>query len=347
MPAPPFLEFKVAGSFSVDFGIEIVLLGPIGVGGIEVLEVTDEPGTIKFARSEIAHQRRKPGAAKQPTSIAHGVFAAHAGPIGERRSGNDDRTKKLGPLGSHHHHSPACLTIADDRGLAVGFGVERDHSLEKGSLSGADVLNRLTCYGLRQKANEIAGMAGLKRHADLALGLEPADAGPVTSTGIHDDERPLLLIDLDPFRRSDAGQDIVHGTRKLAPIHNQLDAELKNVRSGLGGVLLVLFASLLQDVEEKNPTLPSIHPIRPNIQGWIGPGHRRKFSCLQLGWGYLTDHRKAPPRKQRTWRRGAPAENHPPLKILQSMSLRDASVSETVTGTNVPAEAGPVQSCCE
>ena len=40
-------------------------------------------------------------------------------------------------------------------------------------------------------------MAGLKCHADLALGLEPADPGSVTSTRIDDDERPLLVIDLD------------------------------------------------------------------------------------------------------------------------------------------------------
>ena len=125
----------------------------------------------------------------------------------------------------------------------------------------ADVLNCLSGYGLRQKADEIAGVAGLKRHADLALGLEPADAGPVSGARIDDDERPLLLINLDAFRRRDAGQEIVHGTRKLAPVHDELDAELENVRSGLGGVLLVLFAPLLQDVEEKNPALPSVHPI--------------------------------------------------------------------------------------
>ena len=261
MPAPPLLEFEVAGSFGVDLCIEIILLGPIRVCRVEVLEITDEPGPVEFAGAEIAHQRGEPGASEEAAGIAHGIFAVYAGPVRQRRAGNDDRTKKLGPLGGDHHHCPACLTIADDRGLAVGFGVERDYSLEKGSLSGADVLNCLSRYGLRQKADEIAGVAGLKRHADFALGLEPADAGPVTGTRIDDDERPLLLIDLDAFRRSDAGQEIIHGMRKLASVHNEFDAELENVRSGLGGVLLVLFASLLQDVEEKNPALPSIHPI--------------------------------------------------------------------------------------
>ena len=134
MPAPPFLEFKVAGSFGVDLGIEIVLLGPIRVGRVEILEIADEPGPVEFAGPEIAHHCREPSASEQAAGIAHGIFAVHAGPIGQRRAGNDDRTKKLGPLGGDHHHCPACLAIADDCGLAVGFGVERDDSLEKGRL---------------------------------------------------------------------------------------------------------------------------------------------------------------------------------------------------------------------
>ena len=151
MPAPPFLEFEVAGSFGVDLGIEIVLLGPVGVGGVEVLEIADEPGAVELAGAEIAHQRREPSASKQAAGIAHGIFAVHAGPIGERRAGNDDRTKKLGPLGGDHHHRPAGLAIADDRRLAVGFRVERDHALKKGGLSAHDVLNGLTGTGSGRK----------------------------------------------------------------------------------------------------------------------------------------------------------------------------------------------------
>jgi hypothetical protein len=161
--------------------------------------------------------------------------------------------------------------------------VERDHSLEKGSLGDADSLTCLAWYGFRQKADEIAGVTGLERHADLALSFEAADAGPVTSSRIDDDERSLLLIGNDPFRRSYTGQDIVHGTRKLAPVHNELDTKLENVRSSLGGLVLVLLAPLVQHVEEKDPALPSVQPIRPNIQGWIGPGMRRKSSCLPCG----------------------------------------------------------------
>jgi hypothetical protein len=56
--------------------------------------------------------------------------------------------------------------------------VERDYSLEKGSLSGADVLNCLFCYGLRQKAYEIAGVAGLNATPISLWGLNPPMPGP-------------------------------------------------------------------------------------------------------------------------------------------------------------------------
>ena len=70
-----------------------------------------------------------------------------------------------------------------------------------------DVLNGLTRDGLGQEADEVAGMAGLKGHADLALRLEAADAGAVAGAWIDDDERPLLVIDLDALRRSDRGPE--------------------------------------------------------------------------------------------------------------------------------------------
>ena len=39
VPAPPLLEFEIAGCLTVDLGIEVVVLRPEGVGRVEVLEV--------------------------------------------------------------------------------------------------------------------------------------------------------------------------------------------------------------------------------------------------------------------------------------------------------------------
>ena len=52
-------------------------------------------------------------------------------------------------------------------------------------------------------------MASFERHADLAVGLETADAGTVSGTRINDDEGAARLIDLYTLRRDDAHESIV------------------------------------------------------------------------------------------------------------------------------------------
>src|SRR5262249_48001634 len=224
-PAPSLLEIEIAGGFGVDLGIEIVLLGPIGVGGIEALKIADEPRAVELAGAEIAHQRGEPSAAEKTTCVTHGVFAAHPGPIGERRARNDDRPEQLGPLGGDHHHRPACLAIADHRRLAVGFRMKSDDALEERCLSRNNVFYGLARNRLGEEADEIARMACLEGSADLALGLEAAYPRPVAGARVDNDEGAFLLVDLDAWRRGDPRQHIIHWTRQLAPIHDELGAE--------------------------------------------------------------------------------------------------------------------------
>ena len=47
--------------------------------------------------------------------------------------------------------------------------MKRDHALEKRGLRARDVLDRLPGHGFGQEADEVAGVAGLEGHADLAL----------------------------------------------------------------------------------------------------------------------------------------------------------------------------------
>ena len=125
----------------------------------------------------------------------------------------------------------------------------------------------------------------MKGHADLAVRLEAADAGAVAGARIDDDERPLSRIDLDALRRDDAHQNVVHRPRQLAAVHDELGAEFENVGGGLCGVLLVLLAPLLHDVEEEHPTLPSIEPIRPGVQYGISPMGSLPMGCaLPAAW---------------------------------------------------------------
>ena len=53
-------------------------------------------------------------------------------------------------------------------------------------------LDGLTRHRFGQEADEVAGMTGLHRYADLAVGLEAADPRPVTRARIDDYERTAL-----------------------------------------------------------------------------------------------------------------------------------------------------------
>ena len=80
--------------------------------------------------------------------------------------------------------------------------------------------------GFGQEAHEVAGMAGLQRHADLAVMLHAADARAVAGAGIDDDERPLGGIDAGSLRRYDADQRVVHRPRQRASIDQSSGVKL-------------------------------------------------------------------------------------------------------------------------
>ena len=162
VPAPPALEAEIARRLGVDLGIEIVLLAPERVGRILVLEILHQPGAVELAVAEIAGERGQPAAAEQAAAVAHRILAVHAGPVGQRRAGDDDRAEQLGPDRGQHHDRPAGLAIADHAGLAVGLGMQRDDLFEEDRFGAGDVLDGLARHRIGQEADEIAGMAGLE-----------------------------------------------------------------------------------------------------------------------------------------------------------------------------------------
>ena len=82
--APPFLEFQEASGALVDVGPDVVTLGPVGVGGIEVLEVLDQMFAVELAVTEVAGQRSNPAAAGEAAGVAHRVFTLDPGPVRQR-----------------------------------------------------------------------------------------------------------------------------------------------------------------------------------------------------------------------------------------------------------------------
>jgi hypothetical protein len=125
-----------------------------------------------------------------------------------------------------------------------------NHLFEEDGLRAADVFNRLAGHRLRQKADEVAGMPCLHRHADFAVRLEAADARTVAGAGIDNDKRPGLGIDLHAFRRDDTHQDIIDRPFECPAVGNHVERIVEDVRRELGAVLPVLISALAQRVPE-------------------------------------------------------------------------------------------------
>src|SRR5215211_5527027 len=113
-------------------------------------------------------------------------------------------------------------------------------------------------------------MAGLEHNADLAVGLEAADAGSMSGARIDDDERTAGRIDVDPFRRNDPDQNIIDRPLECAAVDDELCRVVEHVRSDLGQMLLVLIATLAQHVPEQDAALRRIDHV------FDGGGERAK-----------------------------------------------------------------------
>ena len=162
------------------------------LAGFLILEVLHQPRAVELAVPQIAGERGQPASAEQAAAVAHGVFAVYASPVGQRRSRDDDGAEQLRADGGEHHHGPPGLAVPDHAGLAVRVGMERHDLLDEDRFGARDVLDGLTRHRVREEADEIAGVTGLKGDADLAVGLEAANAGAVAGTRVDDHERPSL-----------------------------------------------------------------------------------------------------------------------------------------------------------
>ena len=78
-------------------------------------------------------------------------------------------------------------------------------------------------------------MAGLHRHADLAVGLEAADAGAVAGARVDDDEGPLQRVDVDAFGRNDSYERVIDRALEPAAVEHDLGLVVEQVGGGWRG----------------------------------------------------------------------------------------------------------------
>ena len=126
-------------------------------------------------------------------------------------------------------------------------------------------------------------MPGLERDADLAVGLEAADARAVPGARIDDDEGPARRVDLDALRRNDPHERIVDRPLERAAVDDELDLVVEHMRRGLGQMLAILVAALPHDIPEQDAALRGIDHVFHS-----GGKHAQRATCRsrepQRGW---------------------------------------------------------------
>src|SRR5262245_58610541 len=124
---PPFLEIQITAPLPLRICPDVVLLRPQRVGGVEIVEVRDQPGGIENAIAEITHQAVDPGPAQDTTKVAHRVLSVHAAPVGKWRARNNYRSDNVGTHACGDDRVPAGLAVAEHEWCSQGLGMELAH----------------------------------------------------------------------------------------------------------------------------------------------------------------------------------------------------------------------------
>src|SRR5689334_2289076 len=106
-------------------------------------------------------------------------------------------------------------------------------------------------------------MAGLHRHADLAVDLEAADPGTVSRAWIDDHERPLARILTHARPWDDPNEEVIDGTLECAAVEHHLVLEDEHRRLPLLFALDELVSALAHDVPEQHGALRGVRPVLP------------------------------------------------------------------------------------
>jgi hypothetical protein len=139
--------------------------------------------------------------------------------------------------------------------------VQGDHLLQEHRFGTRNIFDGLAGHWLGQEANEIARMTCFERHADLAVGLEPANAGAMARARIDDHKGASVRINCHPFGRDDAHKRVIHRSVQRSPIDDQLRLVTQHVWSGFGEMLAILVAALAHHVPEQDRALARVDHV--------------------------------------------------------------------------------------
>src|SRR5208282_2770255 len=133
--------------------------------------------------------------------------------------------------------------------------------LDKRSFGQANILDSLPRHRIGKKADEIAWMTVGKCDTDLAVMLHPADPRSLARARVEDNKGMPLRVDLNVGRRQNPDEPVIDRPWKIAPVHDELEPEAKNVGDLFGGAFEEIVAALAQYVEEQHGALPGVRPV--------------------------------------------------------------------------------------
>ncbi len=120
---------------------------------------------------------------------------------------------------------------------------------------------------MRAEDDEIDGMAVVQRDADLAVGLEAADAGAVAGARIDDHVGPLPGLHLDAVGREDLQQHLVGRPRQGLAVESDLVIVDEHRRRAGRLVRDILLGALAQNVERERGALRRVDRVGLGIVG--------------------------------------------------------------------------------
>src|SRR5262249_40809782 len=143
--------------------------------------------------------------------------------------------------------------------------MEGNDAFDERGFGAGNILDRLALNGVRQEADEIAGVTRSQGHTDLALCLEPSDTRAMSGAGVDDYERPARIDGFHAFRRNDADQRVVPRPGQLAAVHHQRTLKAQDVWRDLACVFGILRRPLAKHIEKEWPPLSEVEPIFERI----------------------------------------------------------------------------------
>ena len=111
--APPLLELEETRRLRVDLRVEVVELGPVGVRRDRGSRSCSRCGRRRTCRDRGRRPARPSSCRPAARPVAHRVLARDAGPVGQRRAGQQDGPDLVRGQRGQHHQRPPALAVAD------------------------------------------------------------------------------------------------------------------------------------------------------------------------------------------------------------------------------------------